>query len=170
MGLDDITNPDKSNNSGSGKRRYVRIEKEEFEDFLHERPERWGLVNWSKAKELVYRTAQFAPEDEDLSLYCYSTIDERTNRSRDKGSDAIRLVAVYKEQVHLRFGEKKTLRIQTWRKNLSKKIDSMIERGAAGIRFCDECGNVMVKREGKYGDFFGCNSYPSCDYTEQMEE
>lgn len=27
---------------------------------------------------------------------------------------------------------------------------------------CDKCGKPMVKRHGKYGDFYGCSDYPNC--------
>ena len=154
----------------SGSKRFEQITKQQFETFLKRRPETWSLAPWANAGELVYRSASFAPDDDDLSLYCYSTIDKNTGVARKKGSDAIRLVVVYKDDVHLKYGEKKTLRINTWRKNLSKKITNIIQRGKDGIRFCDECGDIMVKREGKYGEFWGCNDYPRCSNTKQMDD
>ena len=27
---------------------------------------------------------------------------------------------------------------------------------------CPECGKEMVKRDGRYGSFWGCSSYPEC--------
>lgn len=155
--------------NGGGKR-FVQITREDFETFLKRRPEYWGPVSPPRVNEMVYRTAQFAPQDDDLSLWCYSSIDKTTGHARKKGSDAIRLVAVYNDNVHLKYGEKKTLRIQTWRKNLSKKITSMIQRGKDGIMFCPDCGDVMVRREGKYGEFWGCNSYPKCQKTIQIKD
>lgn len=32
---------------------------------------------------------------------------------------------------------------------------------------CPYCKNVLVLRKGKYGDFFGCKSYPKCKYTKK---
>lgn len=156
--------------SMSNNKRYTKITREQFENFLKRRPERWAPVSPARVREKVYRTAQFAPDHDDLSLWCYSTIDKQTGVARKKGSDAIRLVAVFNDNVHLEYGEKKTLRIQTWQKNLSKKITNIINRGAEGIRFCPKCGDVMVKREGRYGEFWGCNSYPRCDETIQIDE
>ncbi len=31
---------------------------------------------------------------------------------------------------------------------------------------CSRCGARLVKRIGKYGDFYGCSNYPKCTYTE----
>ena len=30
---------------------------------------------------------------------------------------------------------------------------------------CPKCGNVLLKRNGKFGAFWGCSSFPSCRYT-----
>ena len=30
---------------------------------------------------------------------------------------------------------------------------------------CPPCGGELQKRKGKYGDFLGCNNYPSCKFT-----
>jgi len=154
----------------SGSKRYTEITREEFEQFLKNREELWGPVDPARVHEKVYRTARFAPDDDRFSLWCYSTIDKHTQKSRSKGSDAIRLVVVVDDHLHLKYGEKKTLRIQTWKKNLSKKIDRLLELGKNGVKICPECGDVMLTREGKYGEFWGCNSYPECQNTLQIED
>ncbi len=30
---------------------------------------------------------------------------------------------------------------------------------------CPKCGNDLVSRNGKYGEFYGCSNYPRCKYT-----
>lgn len=35
---------------------------------------------------------------------------------------------------------------------------------------CPRCGNQLVLRKGKYGDFYGCSSYPKCRYTRNLTE
>lgn len=30
---------------------------------------------------------------------------------------------------------------------------------------CPQCGGELIKRNGKFGAFFGCSNYPSCRYT-----
>ena len=37
-----------------------------------------------------------------------------------------------------------------------------------GIRKCPRCGAFMKKRNGKFGMFWGCGSYPDCRYTENL--
>ena len=39
-----------------------------------------------------------------------------------------------------------------------------------GAKACPECGSPMVKRHGKYGDFYGCSNYPKCRHTEPITE
>lgn len=33
-------------------------------------------------------------------------------------------------------------------------------------RACPKCGDMMIARQGKYGKFWGCESYPKCRHTE----
>ena len=33
---------------------------------------------------------------------------------------------------------------------------------------CPDCGSRMVVRRGRYGDFLGCSSYPSCKHTQKL--
>ena len=33
---------------------------------------------------------------------------------------------------------------------------------------CPSCGGKLIKREGKYGEFFGCSNYPKCRFTKNM--
>ncbi len=34
------------------------------------------------------------------------------------------------------------------------------------IKICPKCGEPMRKRNGRYGEFWGCSGYPDCRYTE----
>lgn len=33
---------------------------------------------------------------------------------------------------------------------------------------CPECGSNLVKRNGKFGEFYGCSNYPKCKYTKKI--
>lgn len=33
------------------------------------------------------------------------------------------------------------------------------------IEVCPRCGGELVKRKGRFGQFFGCSNYPACRYT-----
>lgn len=52
--------------------------------------------------------------------------------------------------------------------NLSKKehlenINKTQEELRSGI--CPRCGGKLVKKSGKYGEFYGCSNYPKCKFT-----
>lgn len=36
--------------------------------------------------------------------------------------------------------------------------------------WCHTCGCIMVKRKGKYGEFYGCTGYPKCFNTLNMRD
>ena len=39
---------------------------------------------------------------------------------------------------------------------------------AKAIKKCPKCGNMLTKRNGKFGEFWGCMGYPDCRYTENI--
>lgn len=36
------------------------------------------------------------------------------------------------------------------------------------VQVCPNCGGWLLTRSGKYGLFFGCSNYPTCDYTQKI--
>lgn len=44
-----------------------------------------------------------------------------------------------------------------------------IQVGTNVQKLCPKCSHNLVKRKGKYGDFFGCSTYPKCNYTEKIK-
>lgn len=47
---------------------------------------------------------------------------------------------------------------------LLKEMENPSE-AARKIEVCPRCGNIMKKRSGKFGEFWGCAGYPDCRYT-----
>ena len=39
---------------------------------------------------------------------------------------------------------------------------------AKAVKKCPKCGSMMIKRNGKFGEFWGCKGYPDCRYTENI--
>ncbi len=39
---------------------------------------------------------------------------------------------------------------------------------AKAVKKCPRCGSAMSKRNGKFGEFWGCSGYPDCKYTENI--
>lgn len=166
MGLDDLSTDD-SGSTGSQKE-YVQPSKEEFEECLEATGHNWRIDDKAPTREYVYDCHEFMPNHTGIVLRVYSTIDERSDLARSKGSDAIRLVAFNRNVMRPMGGRKKTLRIKTWCKNLRKKIESMFDEFGDYVTECEECGGWMVVREGKYGEFLGCSNYPDCDNTKEI--
>lgn len=100
----------------------------------------------------------------------YSSVDKRDNKSREKDSDAIRLVVLEKDSERPVMKEKRTNRIKTWPKNLKKKIRNVSNRKDE-LNICDECGSIMVIRKNKKEGtkFLGCSSYPDCKNTKSLD-
>ncbi|MGH6885023.1 MAG: type I DNA topoisomerase, partial [Geminicoccales bacterium] len=48
-----------------------------------------------------------------------------------------------------------------------EKVDLRAEPRYVG-RDCPECGNPLVLRQGRYGEFIGCSTFPKCRHTEQI--
>lgn len=36
------------------------------------------------------------------------------------------------------------------------------------VMICPKCGGEMTKRNGKFGEFYGCGNYPDCRYTKKV--
>lgn len=34
---------------------------------------------------------------------------------------------------------------------------------------CPKCNGELIKRKGKFGEFFGCSNYPKCEYTHNIK-
>ena len=34
---------------------------------------------------------------------------------------------------------------------------------------CPKCGGSLIRRSGKYGDFYGCSNYPKCKYVRKIK-
>ena len=39
---------------------------------------------------------------------------------------------------------------------------------AKAVKKCPKCGNILRKKNGKFGEFWGCMSYPECRYTKNI--
>jgi hypothetical protein len=94
------------------------------------------------------------------TLKLYTSISKYTDDSRDVGTDAIRLV-VYSDGNH--FGEGRVNRTQNWKENMRKRVmawDTL-------FKACPQCGNALKAKKSRFGEFYGCVTYPACGYTEK---
>ncbi len=51
-----------------------------------------------------------------------------------------------------------------------EKMGEILPEKLKSIRFCPECGNILRKRTGRYGEVWGCSGYPGCRYTENVRK
>jgi hypothetical protein len=161
------TEPKKENQS---KRKYERITYDEFRDFLDDL--RYGFYENDDVEggERVFESEGLMPFDDDVILRIYSTIPKHGQGARDRGDDAIRTVVWSREEERPIGGRTKTLRIQTWRKNLREKIESIMEETQQYVTECPVCltypftrdHGFLVEKSGKYGPIVGCTNYPEC--------
>lgn len=147
---------------------FTRIEQAEFERFLgignDGKPlgdTGWYRIQLPGTRELVY-SRLVRP---DLSQRIYSSI-EPGGVSRDKGSDAIRVVLVWRQtQLHeprIIGVERRVHRVLGWRHNLQTRLlDWQSQFGPQ----CPCCAAPTVERTSKRGKFFGCCRYPECRGT-----
>lgn len=51
-----------------------------------------------------------------------------------------------------------------------EKLGKEPEVSASGIqgKMCPKCGQLMKKRSGRFGEFWGCSGYPDCRHTENV--
>lgn len=47
-----------------------------------------------------------------------------------------------------------------------EKMGEILEQKRKSARLCPKCGKLLMRRTGKYGEFWGCTGYPGCKYTE----
>lgn len=55
--------------------------------------------------------------------------------------------------------ENREKHVKTVKRNIQMREDA-IDSGK-----CPRCGGTLVRRQGKYGSFYGCSNYPKCKFT-----
>ena len=50
-------------------------------------------------------------------------------------------------------------------KNIRFKINN--DKNLEDNMICPKCGNQLIERKGKYGEFVGCSNYPKCRYIKK---
>ncbi len=136
---------------------YYPVTKNEMDEFLT------GLgfmpLKLKGVVELVYAKI-IKVGGQHLSLRIYTAVNPY-GESREKGTDAIRLQLFHRfqEQIIPVGRPQKCLRVESWRVNLRKAIERVVE--PSNFRLCPACGNPQVLRQNKStGDeFWGCSLF-----------
>ncbi len=69
------------------------------------------------------------------------------------------------QQVLWEFYEPFIKKVEEGKKNI-KSLKVAIPIGEA----CPECGNELVKRKGRFGEFIACSNFPKCKYTKNISK
>lgn len=51
--------------------------------------------------------------------------------------------------------------------NKSAKLEPQ-DKPAETKKTCPRCGSVLLKKNGQYGEFWGCSSHPNCTHSERV--
>lgn len=137
--------------------RFYAITSEEMDKFLTSMG--FMLIKLPNTSELVYgKIVRFGGHR--FSLRIYTAINP-WGKSREKGSDAIRLRLFYMYNGEpWRVGRSlKCLRVKNWKSNLSAAIDKLSD--PVNTPLCPKCNHPMVERERKSDGekFWGCVSW-----------
>ena len=49
-----------------------------------------------------------------------------------------------------------------------EKLGELMRNNPDLIKKCPRCGNILIKRHGKFGAFWGCRGYPGCKFTQNI--
>ena len=146
---------------------YYAVSQEELESLLL--PMGFKQVFVQGTRELVFGK-RIDRDGFMLTLRVYTGI-KPTGVSRGCGEDAMRVCLFIRfrdGRVVKLGGSKRVHRVHGWRTNLSNRIDNW--EGFLPDHRCLKCGNPLLPRKGKNGDFAGCSSYPTCRYTEAAKQ
>jgi hypothetical protein len=96
----------------------------------------------------------------------YSNQLIQTIRSYNKDSilsfDQMQSILDQLNRVRLRGGKENRNHVKQVRKRIREK------RMNSSSKICPSCGHVLVKRTGKYGQFYGCSNFPKCKHSEKI--
>ena len=63
--------------------------------------------------------------------------------------------------------EKRGEKLDRAKEKLAKELDGTTGRNIE-IKNCPVCGQPLKKRNGRFGEFWGCMGFPTCRYTENI--
>ena len=163
---------------------YVEIGIEEFRDMV-ETEMGFKCINGGedggRAKEYIYeRIVQHRNEEDFMSalrgdkfrysIRIFSSIDKRTNITRESGQDAIRVTLFDTEKQRPVRVEKRVHRTKNALTTMRKRAREMWKYVATKSNTCPECKSLLVKRTAKRTkkDFMGCSKFPECKHTQDL--
>lgn len=163
--------------------RYVRRSEAEVRQLLEDQMgfteteytvERWKEQRWIPWERVWERQVVTASGKEfPYWIICYSTVDRRTNSTRDCATDAIRfvLVADSPDGRPITRAEKRVYRTKGAIENMKARARELYRFVMDADHTCPKCNALMdervVKKAGprKGNKFLGCTRFPECNGT-----
>ena len=105
-----------------------------------------------------------------LFVMINSSVSSWTNVADGSGENSIRIWVVDSDgNPMFKKEDAWTTRVRGWQNRMREKIHEQY-RKALSCKRCPKCGGWMVVRDGKNGEFLGCQNFRSkgCRYTEQI--
>jgi hypothetical protein len=148
--------------------RYCPFTKDSFDLLMSE----MGFVEFpmSGVHEYVYqRIIHNGPFPSDrFAVRIYSTVDVRTQMTRENGADAIRIVLfdIKRQRSVLDWTTKRTFNAFANTKLRAKDAWGYVMKAE---HHCATCSALMVERKSTRGSFLGCTNFPECHAVRQLE-
>jgi len=146
-----------------------------FRDFMFNDVERYFEEKQEKdKKEYIYDSNVGRINGRMCKIRVYSSIDTRSERVRNKGSDAIRVHIIDKYNNILLLNNERYKHIKRtsgWNVRLLKRINKYVNEFPDNISCCPECSSPLQIKNGPYGNFICCSSWNlknNCDYTDSI--
>tara|TARA_R100000008_G_C3559081_1_gene155004 strand:+ start:526 stop:1041 length:516 start_codon:yes stop_codon:yes gene_type:complete len=109
-------------------------------------------------------------DDFRYSIRIFSSVDRRTKKTREIGSDAIRVTLYDLKKDRPVKAERRVNRTVNAFSNMKERARELWKYVADGEHICPKCESLLVKRTAKRSkkDFMGCSSYPACTHTQNI--
>ena len=110
-------------------------------------------------------------DDFRYSIRIFSSVDRRTKKTREIGSDAIRVTLYDLKKDRPVKAERRVNRTVNAFSNMKERARELWKYVADGEHICPKCESLLVKRTAKRSkkDFMGCSSYPGCTHTQNIQ-
>ena len=104
------------------------------------------------------------------SIRIFSSIDRTTKKTRESGSDAIRVTLYDLKKDRPVKVERRVNRTVNAFHNMKERARELWRYVADGSHVCPNCEGLLVKRTAKRTkqDFLGCSAFPECKHTQNI--
>ncbi|MCL2687783.1 MAG: DNA topoisomerase I [Methanobrevibacter sp.] len=111
---------------------------------------------------------RFSPKTKSSFVGCSNYPDCNIIYSLPKGSEVLTNKCEKCNLPMISFGRRKSRQITCLDSKCGVDYTKIKEPEIVGK--CPECGENLLKRQGRYGEFIGCSNFPKCKFTSSLED